>query len=85
MFNIRQISCCFLFVYGFTKLMPESNAGSNFSKNSVDVYFDALKVALANNGQGIYIAARYNGHPIEWDINFKKIRVVEGEGKFEFL
>ncbi|WP_341838881.1 hypothetical protein [Chitinophaga caseinilytica] len=32
----------------------------------------------------ILLAARYNGHPVEWDILAKKIKVVTGEGKFEF-
>lgn len=50
----------------------------------VDVYFDADKTALRDNGAGVFIAARYNGSPIEWDINLKKIKVVAGEGKFEF-
>lgn len=50
----------------------------------VDVYFDADKTALRDNGAGVFIAARYNGSPIEWDINLKKIKVVPGEGKFEF-
>lgn len=50
----------------------------------VNVYFDGTKVALANNGEGIFIAAKYNGYPIAWDVHSKKIKVVEGEGKFEF-
>lgn len=50
----------------------------------VDVYFDADKTALRENGTGIFIAAKYNGSPIEWNILSKKIRVVAGEGKFEF-
>ncbi|GEP94571.1 hypothetical protein [Chitinophaga cymbidii] len=50
----------------------------------VDVSFDASRVALANSGQGIFIAAKYNGYPIKWDLSQKKIKVVEGEGKFEF-
>lgn len=49
----------------------------------VDVYFDADKTALRDNGAGVFIAARYNGSPIEW-VNLKKIKVVAGEGKFEF-
>ncbi|HWV65464.1 hypothetical protein [Chitinophaga sp.] len=50
----------------------------------VDVYFDADKTALRDNGAGVFIAARYNGRPIEWDVLSKKIKVVAGEGKFEF-
>ena len=50
----------------------------------VDVYFDADKTALRDNGAGVFIAARYNGNPIEWDVNAKKIKVIAGEGKFEF-
>lgn len=50
----------------------------------VDVYFDADKTALRDNGVGVFIAARYNGNPIEWDVNLKKIKVIAGEGKFEF-
>lgn len=53
-------------------------------RDFVNVSFDASKVALANNGQGIFIAAKYNGYPVEWDLSLKKIKVVEGEGKFEF-
>jgi hypothetical protein len=83
MFNIKQISCCLLLSAALLSSCQKAAPVATF-KEFVDVYFDALKVALANNGQGIYIAARYNGHPIEWDLNFKKIRVVEGEGKFEF-
>lgn len=51
----------------------------------VNVSFDATKTALTNNGAGLFMSAKYNGHPIAWDINLKKIKVVEGEGKFEFL
>jgi len=50
----------------------------------VDVYFDADKTALRDNGAGVFIAAKYNGKPIKWDINTKKIKVTPGEGKFEF-
>ncbi|MDR2284020.1 MAG: hypothetical protein LBE37_12470 [Sphingobacterium sp.] len=50
----------------------------------VDIYFDADKTALRDNGAGVFIAAKYNGKPIEWDINQKRIRVVPGEAKFEF-
>lgn len=50
----------------------------------VDVYFDAEKTALRDNGAGIFIAARYNGKPIEWNVGLKKIKVVAGEGRFEF-
>jgi len=50
----------------------------------VDVYFDADQTALRSNGAGVFIAAKYNGNPIEWDILSKKIRVVAGEGRFEF-
>ncbi|MBO9153528.1 hypothetical protein ACFOTA_15005 [Chitinophaga sp. GCM10012297] len=50
----------------------------------VEVYFDAEKTALRNNGEGVFIAARYNGQPIEWNVLSKKIKVVTGEGKFEF-
>lgn len=50
----------------------------------VDVYFDADKTALRDNGAGVFIAAKYNGYPIEWNILSKKIKVVAGEGKFEF-
>ena len=50
----------------------------------VEVYFDADKTALRNNGAGVFIAAKYNGKPIEWDINRKKIKVVPGKAKFEF-
>nr|WP_295866625.1 hypothetical protein [uncultured Chitinophaga sp.] len=50
----------------------------------VDVYFDADKTALRSNGEGVFIAVKYNGHPIAWDVNSKKIKVVAGEGKFEF-
>ncbi|NSL87841.1 hypothetical protein ECE50_013420 [Chitinophaga sp. Mgbs1] len=49
-----------------------------------DVYFDADKTALRNNGAGVFIAARYNGHPIDWDVSGKKMKVIAGEGKFEF-
>ncbi|WP_341837140.1 hypothetical protein WJU16_04570 [Chitinophaga pollutisoli] len=49
-----------------------------------EVYFDADKTALRNNGEGVFIAARYNGHPIEWNVLSRKIKVVTGEGKFEF-
>lgn len=49
-----------------------------------EVYFDADKTALRDNGKGVFIAARYNGHPIEWNVLTKKIKVVTGEGKFEF-
>ncbi|WP_270088203.1 hypothetical protein [Sphingobacterium sp. SYP-B4668] len=50
----------------------------------VDVYFDADKTALRDNGAGVFIGLRYNGYPSEWDASNKKIRVVPGEGKFEF-
>ncbi|QJB30156.1 hypothetical protein HF329_02045 [Chitinophaga oryzae] len=50
----------------------------------VDVWFDADKTALRNNGEGVFIAVKYNGHPIAWDAGTKKIKVVAGEGKFEF-
>lgn len=53
-------------------------------KEFVAVYFDADKTALRDNGAGIFIAAKYNGFPIEWDLLSKKIKVVAGEGKFEF-
>lgn len=54
-------------------------------KNFVNVSFDASQTALAKNGGGLAISAKYNGYPIPYDINLKKIKVVEGEGKFEFL
>ncbi|NML24001.1 hypothetical protein HHL16_24180 [Pseudoflavitalea sp. G-6-1-2] len=50
----------------------------------VDVLFDARKTALANNGNGIFIAAKYNGFPIEWSIPEQKIKVVEGKAQFAF-
>lgn len=51
----------------------------------VKVSFDANKTALRDNGEAIYIAARYNGYPIEWSPGGDgKIKVVEGEGRFEF-
>lgn len=50
----------------------------------VDVYFDADKTALRDNGAGVFIGLRYNGFPSEWDATMKKIRVLPGEGKFEF-
>lgn len=50
----------------------------------VDVFFDARKTALADNGAGVFIAARYNGFPIEWDILRQKIKVVEGPAQFQF-
>lgn len=53
-------------------------------KEFVNVSFDATRTALANNGQGIFISAKYNGYPIAWDLYAKKIRVGEGEGRFEF-
>ena len=49
-----------------------------------EVFFDAEKTALRNNGAGVFIAAKYNGYPIEWNVLSKKIKVVTGEGKFEF-
>lgn len=50
----------------------------------VEVYFDADKTALRDNGAGVFIAAKYNGYPIEWDVTSKKMKVVAGEGTFEF-
>ncbi len=49
----------------------------------VDVYFDADNTALRDN-TGVFIAAKYNGHPIDWNVALKKMRVLAGEGKFEF-
>lgn len=50
----------------------------------MDVYFDARQTALVNNGEGIFIAAKYNGEKVDWDPWLFKIKVVEGEGRFEF-
>ncbi|WP_257669205.1 hypothetical protein [Parapedobacter tibetensis] len=51
----------------------------------VDVYFDPLRTALRSNPEGVFIAMRYNGAPIDWNAGADgKVRVVEGEGTFEF-
>lgn len=83
MYKIIKISCCILLLAATLGACQKAEQVETF-RDFVDVYFDASKTALANNGQGIFIAAKYNGYPIEWDVNFKKIKVVEGEGKFEF-
>lgn len=83
MYKIIKSSCCILLFAATLGSCQKAEQVETF-RDFVDVYFDATKVALANNGEGIFIAAKYNGHPIEWDVILKKIKVVEGEGKFEF-
>ncbi|MCW3463007.1 hypothetical protein [Chitinophaga nivalis] len=80
--HIKNIITAALLLTGLYSCKKEEyiNSFSTF----VDVYFDADQTALRNNGEGVFIAARYNGAPIEWNINTKKIKVIAGEGKFEF-
>lgn len=49
----------------------------------VDIYFDAENTALRDNN-GYFIAAKYNGQPIDWTVASKKMKILIGEGKFEF-
>ncbi|QEC45227.1 hypothetical protein [Pseudobacter ginsenosidimutans] len=83
MYKIKQLSYWILLLTVMLGSCQKAEQVETF-KDFVEVSFDATKVALANNGQGIFIAAKYNGYPIEWDVFLKKIKVVEGEGKFEF-
>jgi len=80
--HIKNIIAASLLLTGFYSCQKaeQVNPFSAF----VDVYFDASKTALRDNGSGVFIAAKYNGDPIEWNILSKKIKVIAGEGKFEF-
>ncbi|MGM1428801.1 hypothetical protein ACS126_06050 [Sphingobacterium lactis] len=49
----------------------------------VDVYFDATATKLTSD-EGPTVALRYNGNQVDWDFSPGRVRVVEGEGTFEF-
>lgn len=81
-YMFKNILCCLLLAATFTSCKKGEQIET--WKKMTEVNFDASRVALRNNGEGIYIAARYNGEPVEWNASVGNIKVVEGEGVFSF-